>query len=87
MKDKKTGLRRADLLRGSMAGLLVVLAMVAQGEPGPMLVVLALIVLLAFLGVEFFMNRCPHCQRYLGRNWGQFCQHCGRRIREEKQDT
>ena len=87
MKEKKSRLRRADLLRGSIAALMVVLAMVAQGNPGPVPLVLALIVMVAFLWVEFSMNRCPHCGRYLGRNWGQFCQHCGERVREEKRDT
>lgn len=87
MKGKKNRVRLADLLRGSMAVLIVFLAMVAQAKPGPVLLVLALIAFLAFLAVEFFMNRCPHCGQYLGKNWGQFCQHCGERIREEKQDT
>lgn len=88
MKDKKNGMRRADLLRGIMAVLIIFLAMLARTEPGPVLLVLALIALLVFLAVEFFMNRCPHCGQYLGKNWGQFCQHCGERIREEKkQDT
>lgn len=87
MKDKKNRLRRADLLRGIMAVLIIFLAMLARTEPEPVLLVLALVALLAFLGVEFFMNRCPHCGQYLGKNWGRFCQHCGGRIREERQDT
>ena len=41
----------------------------------------------AFLFVEYSMNRCPHCGRYLDRNRGQFCQHCAQRIREDKTDT
>ena len=43
--------------------------------------------ILAFGGLEFWINRCPHCGCYLGRNWGEFCQFCGRRIREQKTDT
>lgn len=87
MKDKKNRMRLADLLRGSIAALMVVLAMVAQAKPGPLFLLVALVAFVGFLAVEVFMNRCPHCERYLGRNWGQFCQHCGERIREEKQDT
>ena len=84
MKDKKQRVKRADLLRGTMAVLIVVCAMLAQAKPGPLPLVLALVAFIAFLAVEFFMNRCPHCDRYLDRNWGQFCQHCGERIRGEK---
>ena len=87
MKGKDNRVHRADLLRGIMGVLIVLLAMVAQAKPGPVFLVLALVALLVFLAVEFFMNRCPHCDRYLDRNWGQFCQHCGERIREEKADT
>lgn len=87
MKKKENQVRYADLLRGTMAVLLILCAMVAQAKPGPAPLVLALVVFIAFLLVEFFMNRCPHCGRYLDRNWGKFCQHCGERIRPDKVDT
>ncbi len=87
MKGKENRVPRADLLRGVMGVLIVLLAMVAQAKPGPLLLLLALVAFVGFLVVEFFMNRCPHCQCYLGRNFGFFCQHCGERIREEKTDT
>lgn len=87
MKDKENRVRRADLLRGVMGVLFVFFAMVAQSRPGPLLLLLALAACVGVLAVEFFMNRCPHCQRYLGRNFGCFCQHCGERIREEKPNT
>lgn len=42
-----------------------------------------LFLMATFLCVEYGMNRCPHCNRYLDRNRGQFCQHCAQRIREK----
>jgi hypothetical protein len=87
MKDKEKRVRQADLLRGILGVLIILFAMVAQAKAGPLLLILTLIVFGAFLAVEFFMNRCPHCDRYLGRNFGFFCQHCGERIRPEKADT
>jgi len=29
---------------------------------------------------HFLYNKCPHCKKQLGRNEGEFCQHCGGRI-------
>ena len=29
---------------------------------------------------HLFFYRCPHCGKLLGRNEGEFCQHCGERI-------
>ena len=29
---------------------------------------------------HFLFYKCPHCGRFLGRNEGEFCQHCGKRI-------
>ena len=29
---------------------------------------------------HFLYNKCPHCGKQLGRNEGDFCQHCGKRI-------
>ena len=33
-----------------------------------------------FLDLRFY--RCPHCGRFLWRNNGDFCQHCGESIDE-----
>lgn len=29
---------------------------------------------------HFLYNKCPHCGKQFGRNEGDFCQHCGKRI-------
>mgnify|MGYP003301656096 CR=1 FL=1 len=36
----------------------------------------------AFSGLipHFLYNKCPHCGKQLGRNDGEFCQHCGGKI-------
>ena len=40
----------------------------------------SVIVVISSLIPAFFFNRCPHCRKYLGRNNGDFCQHCGTKI-------
>ena len=32
---------------------------------------------------HFLFNRCPRCEKNLGRNTKEFCQYCGARIDEE----
>ena len=86
MNGRRTRLWWADRLRIAFAVLLVLAAMIGQTGSAAGLVVM-LLVLPAFLVVEFTMNRCPHCDRHLDRNWGRFCQHCGGRVREDKTDT
>ena len=86
MNRRRTRLWWADRLRIAFAVLLVLAAMLAKAWSAMGLMVMCL-VLPAFLAVEFTMNRCPHCDRYLDRNWSHFCQHCGGRIREDKTDT
>lgn len=29
---------------------------------------------------HFLYNKCPYCGKQLGRNEGNYCQHCGKRI-------
>ena len=38
--------------------------------------------IVAFSGLipHFLYNKCPHCDRQLGRNDGDYCHHCGGRI-------
>lgn len=44
-----------------------------------------LVIFMASLVIEFAFHRCPHCGRLLNRNyWGEYCQHCGNSLTEEK---
>lgn len=86
MNGRRTRLWWADRLRVAFAILLVLAAMLGKAG-SPVGLIAMFLVVPAFLVVEFTMNRCPNCDRYLDRNWGQFCQHCGRRVREDKQES
>ncbi len=35
-----------------------------------------------YIALQF--RRCPHCGKYLYRNYGDFCQNCGKQIYEQK---
>ena len=89
MKDKNKRLWWHDRLRIVLPIGMLLMALLAQGDPdhGAVFLVLAIALLIVFAGVELFMNRCPHCDRFLGRDWGRFCPHCGERVREDKTDT
>lgn len=41
---------------------------------------LGIIVTLSCMIPDFLYNKCPHCKKHLGKNAGQFCQHCGGKI-------
>ena len=44
-----------------------------------------LVVFAASCAVQFIYHRCPHCGRFLDRNfWGDHCQYCGNRLTEER---
>ena len=34
----------------------------------------------ALVAVSLTFWRCPHCGEYLGRNVGQYCTHCGKKL-------
>lgn len=41
--------------------------------------------LFGFMGVltiifNVLFNRCPHCNKFLGRNSGKYCHHCAKNI-------
>lgn len=86
MKDKKKRLWWADRLKVFCLVLMLILAMI--GYAGSVVGLIGMFMVLpGFIAVELLMNRCPHCGRHLDRNRGQFCQHCGGRVREEKENT
>ncbi|MBE6973335.1 MAG: hypothetical protein E7440_05590 [Ruminococcaceae bacterium] len=86
MKDKKKRLWWADRLKFLCLALMLIFAMI--GHTGSVVGLIGVFVVLpVFLAVELLMNCCPHCDRYLGRDRGRFCQHCGERIREDKTET
>lgn len=86
MKGQKTTLWWHDRLQGIFLAAFLLAAMLGVAVNQVFLLLDALL-LAAFFAVEFTMNRCPHCDRYLDRGRSQFCQHCGQRIREEKPET
>ena len=44
------------------------------------LAIVALIGFIAYLVIRYRYYRCPHCGRYLGRDTGDYCRRCGKRI-------
>ena len=47
---------------------------------GPVCSILGALVMFSALIPDYRYNRCPHCKKRLGRNAGDFCQHCGEKI-------
>ena len=45
--------------------------------------IVGVIVTCSCLVPHFLWNRCPYCERQLGRNDGNYCQFCGGRLDEE----
>ena len=41
---------------------------------------LGLIIVVADCIVILIFNRCPHCKRYLGKSYGGYCPHCGKKL-------
>lgn len=75
----------AEKLMKVLIGAMVACAVLAhcvQATAGVLLVV-TIILLLAVLVVYFVFLRCPACGRLLGRDRGEFCPHCGAKLREE----
>lgn len=87
MKDGKNRLLWADRVRVTFIVAIAFCSMLAVGGRETAVLIVELVLLALFLLAEFSLNRCCHCDRYLDRNRGPFCQHCGGRIREDKPDT
>lgn len=41
---------------------------------------IALLAVIAGFLLYLYWMRCPHCGMHLDRNYGQYCQHCGKEI-------
>ena len=73
MPVKKTRILRDRLL---LAGFIVMLLAYVY-QP---LFYLGGVIAFSCLIPNFLYNKCPPCGKQLGRNEGDFCQHCGKRI-------
>ena len=41
---------------------------------------LGIVLMFSALVPHFLWNKCPHCGKNLGRDGGDYCQHCGKPI-------
>ena len=70
--------RKAQKLRNALLliGIVIMLAAYIY-EP---LMIVGIIVAFSCLIPHFLFNKCPHCGNQLGRNEGNYCQHCGKSL-------
>ena len=71
--------RAARRLRDNIFVIGFVITMVSCWLYEP-LVIPGCLIILSCLIPDYLYNKCPHCQRHLGRNEGHFCPHCGEQI-------
>lgn len=45
----------------------------------PLLILGVVVIVVAFI-LQYLYNKCPYCGESLYKNYGNFCQHCGRKI-------
>jgi len=76
MKIKDARVLRDTLM---IAGFVIMLAGYLFGT---ICTILGAVVMISCLIPDFLYNKCPHCQKRLGRNEGKYCQHCGGKIEE-----
>ena len=62
--------------------LIIGIMVMLLGYINEIFLVIGAIIACACLLPHFLFYRCPHCKRGLGRNEGEFCQYCGKRIDE-----
>lgn len=82
-----TTIRARWLSLGLMALALVLflIAMVCNNEATIVMSIAGLVIFVASCVVQFVFHRCPHCGRFLDRNfWGEHCQYCGNLLTEER---
>lgn len=70
--------RKAQKLRNALLliGIVIMLAAYIY-EP---LMIVGIIVAFSCLIPHFLYNKCPRCGKHLGRNEGNYCQHCGKSL-------
>ena len=73
MKAKKARKLR-DIL--AIAGIIIIFF----GSVYESLYIVGSIVVISGLVPHFLYNKCPHCGSQLGRNEGEYCQYCGKRL-------
>lgn len=67
--------RKAQKLRDTL--MIVGIAIMLAGSIHVALSLIGAVVAFSGLVPHFLYNKCPHCKKQLGRNDGNFCQHCG----------
>lgn len=58
------------------------LGMISAATAQAWLAVCAVILLLSSCVLHYVFYRCPHCDAYLDRSWGEYCPHCGKKLEE-----
>ena len=79
---------RARWLSLGLLGLSIVFFLIAMACNNDVTIVMGIAGLVIFAAscvVQFVFHRCPHCGRFLDRNfWGDHCQYCGNLLTEER---
>ena len=65
---------------------LAVVVMLAEAVALPVFI-LCMVLLAAIFVVYLLYIRCPPCGEHLGRDRGEFCPHCGKKLRQQNTDN
>jgi len=60
----------------------LLLGFIGVGVDSMALVVIGIVIMLLALLFHVLFYRCPHCNRFLDRNTGEYCPHCGEKVNE-----
>ena len=78
---------RARCISLGLLVLAIVFFLIAMNRSDTVTIVMCIAGLAVFLAscvVQLVFHRCPHCGRFLDRNfWGGHCQYCGNLLTEE----